>query len=269
MNKLLIATLTSMLFLAMAPAAMAQVAADANTPDWQSMSAAELLDTAWTLTGDAPAVAAGRQSIADQLATRFLADVATTRSITCHQWWGFAKTLSASLTAEQRVQWAGKLRAAYVQDSAGLASVKTRKDLSYLIVALGRLGEKRDDLNGVAAAFIKGTTHWQSWPAGVEVGIATQIAALGELGAASRQILITSVTSRYIAAGSVKSLSLLKWQRLTKALTAGLSEEAKTQWVASISQAFVGSGEDAVSLSAEDAGLLAATLNQLDPSGES
>ena len=264
MNRMKITALTGMFFLATSSAAWAQTTSDSNAPDWKSMGASELLWAAQNLTGDDPAVTAARQSIVDQLATRFLADAAATRGISCSQWRGFAKALSAGLTAEQRGQWIGKIRAAYVQDAAGLAFLKQYGDIENLIGALGVLGDKQDDVDGIAATFIKGTTLWQAWSPGDVAGLASRIAALGESGTAARQTIISMVTSKYVSAGSGKSLTLGQWQSFSGSLAPGLSAEAKAQWAAIITQAYADSGETAISLTARDVEQLTSILERLD-----
>ncbi len=262
MSKLTIASLAGIFFLAIAPATWAQDTTDGNTPDWSSMSADDLLWAARNLTGDDPNVAAARQSIVDQLSARFLTEATATRSITCHYWRDFSKCLLTELSVQQRGQWAGKIRAAYVQDAAGLASLKTEPALTYLIGALRELGDPQ--AAAVAATFTLGSTAWQSWEATRLIGLARRLSQFGNAGADARLAVSATVASRYLPAGSVTSLSLSQWRDLTKYLGSDLSAEAKAQWAASIAQAFAGSGEAAVSLSAKDTELLAAILSQLD-----
>ncbi len=264
MNRILITTLAGVFFLTMAPTLCAQTAPDANTPDWQSMSAADLLWAAKNLAGTDPAVVTARQSLAGNVAARFLADPVVTRTLSLSQWREFAKALSAGLTAEQRGQWIGKIRAAYVQDATGLAFLKQYGDIENLIGALGILGDKQDDVDGIAATFVKGTTLWQSWPPGDVANLATRIAALGESGTAARQTIISMVTSKYVSAGSGKSLTLGQWESFSGTLAPGLSAEAKAQWAAIIIQAYAGSGETAISLTVRDAEQLTSILERLD-----
>jgi hypothetical protein len=246
----------------LAVSTVARLAKNSNAV--QSMSFPDLIWVLGNLTGDAPAIKAGKQNIADLVTTKFLADPAAIRSIPCSQWEDLISCLTADMAVEQCSQWAGKIRAAYVQDATGLASLKQYSDLDRLINALSRLGEKQDDVNGIAATFVKSTTLWQSWPPGEVTGLATRIGALGELGATVRQSLITLATSKYVSAGSGKSLTLGHWETLTGALAPGLSKEAKGQWAATIIQAYAGSGDTIGALTARDVEQLLAALGRLD-----
>jgi len=246
----------------LAVSTVARLAKNSNAV--QSMSFPDLIWVLGNLTGDAPAIKAGKQNIADLVTTKFLADPAAIRSIPCSQWEDLISCLTADMAVEQCSQWAGKIRAAYVQDATGLASLKQYSDLDRLINALSRLGEKQDDVNGIAATFVKSTTLWQSWPPGEVTGLATRIGALGELGATVRQSLITLATSKYVSAGSGKSLTLGHWETLTGALAPGLSKEAKGQWAAAIIQAYAGSGDTIGALTARDVEQLLAALGRLD-----
>jgi len=261
-NRLMIATLASLFSLVMVAPTAAQVATDGNMPDWQSMSPTELLWAAKNLAGDDPALVAARKAVAEQVGSRIMADATSTRSVALPQWADLSKALSADLTAEQKTQWITRLRAAYVQDATGLAGLKTSIELGDLIGTLGLLGQKADDLNGVAAAFVLANTGWQSWRASQVADLAGKVSRLGDAGASARQALIGSIESKYLSAANAGKLTLSEWKSFTGSLGSGLSKEAKAQWSAILTQAFAG-GESANALSANGAKELTGVLGNL------
>jgi hypothetical protein len=251
MNKLMIAALASMLFLAIVPPAAARAATEVTMPDWQSMSQADLLWAAKNLTVNDPVVKAARQSLAEHVAARFLADPASTRTISLAQWGEFATVVSADLTAEQRGQWAGSILAAYVQDPNGLASLKTSGDIAGLTGILSKLGDKQA---GVAVGmFMQGSTSWQQWLPADQAKLAGQISALGEVGSGARRVLVNYITTRYLAdIPAVKSVAAKEWATLAGCLAQDLSAEARIQWMDKILGAYAGTAQAIAALPASD-----------------
>lgn len=118
----------------------------AHSSDWASMSAGDLAEAANYLSRTGPTAKPTRQLLVVHVASTYLTDAASTRSVALHYWAYFTERLQKDLTAVNRSLWAVKLRQAYIDDANNLNRLPPL-DVLYLsrsMVALGDLPRAQD-----------------------------------------------------------------------------------------------------------------------------
>ena len=111
-----------------------------HSSQWASMNSEDLAKLAGFLADAGHAGKSARGQLAVHVASRYLTDAASTKSVALHYWAYLSEYLRKELSAETRSLWAGKLRKAYIDDASKLNKLAPQ-DLLYLTRAMGALNE--------------------------------------------------------------------------------------------------------------------------------
>ena len=111
---------------------------------WKSWRSEVLIDVCMRLSklGDKGQAALAR--LVKHVEAKYFETKATTASVSCGQWWDFARYLAKTLSADSRKLWIGKLRLVYVDDAEAFGKLKAA-EATALGRALGVLGDKNSD----------------------------------------------------------------------------------------------------------------------------
>jgi len=221
-----------------------------NTTKWQSMSTIQMQ---WLIEQLEQAGDLGAQQqlrVLEHVSAEWLADNLKARSISLGAWQGFSASAARVLSASRKVQWADRLQQVFLNDSQGLAFLRSVSDIESLSGALASLGDERAKTTLVT--FVEKTVAWKSWSPDDIAGLATSLTRLGASGASVAKVVAATVTSKYASAEGARLLTPGQWNNLAGALGRDLSKETKAQWAAGVIQAFAGSGASIAALPTEE-----------------
>ena len=244
-----VAMLASTLDSASATALVKQVT---ETTGWKSRSPAELLVMADRLVKLGDPAKQARGAIAGHIQAKYLASASAAQSVSVQQWDGFVRLLQKELSAGSRALWSAKLREAFAQTNLSLSEFYSYR---HALEALGY-----PDGTGLLAAWVSGGTQWKSHKPSQLVGVARELATLGDSGKQALGMLAEHVTSKYLlSAATTRSVSLGNWAGFAQALKSELSAETVGLWADRVQGAYLNN-----ELSPRAFGFLEAAVTSLD-----
>ena len=204
------------------------------TTAWQSLKPTEVASLAWSLARSGDAGKAARQRLAEHITTKYLADAASTKSISSKDWrkitaWG----LGVELTEEGRKTWAEKILSAYTGAGGSVAGLQVT-EVGDLVEAAIRLG-----------AVDQGTSLVQqrlasvAWKPDELVSLAGVLSGLGDSGKSARSQLAMQLADKYLASpGAVRAVTCRQWSSLVVGLRRDLSGAMRVLWASKLREAF-------------------------------
>jgi hypothetical protein len=204
-----------------------------GTTAGQSLKPTELASLAGFLARNGDEGKAARQRFAEYITTKYLADAASTKSISCKDWCEIARCLAVDLADEGRKTWAEKILSAYTGAGGSVASLKIT-EVTDLVEAARRLG-----------ALDQGTSLAQqglasvAWKPGELISLASVLGNFGARGKSARLQLAKQLADRYLASpGAARSVTCRQWSSLVGLLRRDLAGATRVLWASKLREAF-------------------------------
>ncbi len=223
----------------------------AKTSAWQTGSGRDMASLAAALSGGTDIIKAGRSKLASAILTNHLTNAATIRSVQTDRWAGICWTLREDISAEDRAQWAEKLRSAYAQENLPI------QEMSSLLSALNGLGDKQ--LPTFLGTWMADHTDWKSAQVGDLASLARRLSGGTDTVRSARAEMASIVLKKHVTSVSkVHSAGVASMFQLAGALWGDVSPADRAQWAEKVRAAF-----DPRSMKAKEVSLLRQTLEYL------
>jgi hypothetical protein len=204
-----------------------------GTTAGQSLKPTELASLAGFLARNGDEGKAARQRFAEYITTKYLADAASTKSISCKDWCEIARRLAVDLTEEGRKTWAEKILSAYTGAGGSVASLKIT-EVTDLVEAARRLGALDQ-----GASLVQQSLASVAWKPGELVLLAGVLSGRDDAGKSARSQLAKQLADRYLASpGAARSVTCRQWSSLVDGLRRDLSRATRALWASKLREAF-------------------------------
>ncbi|MFB3894473.1 MAG: hypothetical protein ACE15C_20930 [Phycisphaerae bacterium] len=240
-----------------------------NSSDaYKSMTSDNLGDISGLVTGSDDASKSARQRLIDLVQTKYLADPAAARTVSCGNWNRIIRGFAGDLSADQVSQWIAGIRAAYPNSSDVWSGLKY-SDITAIYYALEKLGDK--DAPGFLAAFVNGGTSWQSWPAEELRGLIYDLCkGTTDACKTARSAVALRAQSAFMTdAAAVRKAGIVLWETIAGHMGQELSPDTRSAIASKLREAFATDQPTLAAMSAAEFQRLAGVLRQLGDTGVS
>ena len=201
---------------------------------WQSLKPNEVSALVGEMGALADAGAAARAKLADFVASKYLSDAATIKSVGVPAWNYMVNSLGKDLSADAKTAWAAKLRAVYVDDAAAFVALKVgeAQDVARVLTNLGDAQAAT-----VLAAWVdKAMANPALTPADLKT-IVAGLSGSGDAGKAARARLTEGLKAgQWADAKSIQALGAATAANVAWNLAGSLTPEDKTALAAKIAR---------------------------------